>query len=291
MWQVCSKTLIDEVDAYKEQVETATIELENTKNQLARSAEMQACLRECVDELTVLSKTERIKRDQDELELRTTVDRLKAELVEVQQDMNRLQSVEAEISIKLTHRESAQDELDEMVRTENARLQAQLGKSAIVEAALQSKVYDLELELSKRTEASKMQQDTCQANFDSESIGGSSMSSILYQCNLSRTSDDQVANFPNLGRGDDQLMPCMLSSTKSCAVAEDFQLSCSQSTNDNCQPSCLELNNDDHRSPCSTSTAEPNSVETPSESSLDELNNRRLAELIKKYESKHDDDS
>lgn len=291
MLQVCSKTLIDEVGAYKEQVETATIELENLKDQLAKSAEMQVCFRKCVDELTVLSKTERMKRDQDELELQTTVDRLTAELVEVQQEKNRLQSVEAEISVKLTHRESAQNELDEMVRTENARLQAQLGKSAIVEAALQSKVYDLELELSKRTEASKMQQDTRPVIFDSDSISGSSMSSILYQCNLSRTSDDQVANFPELGRGDDQLMPCLLSSTKSCAVVEDFQLSCSQSTNDDCQPSCLELSNDDHRPSCSTSTAEPDSADTAFEPSLDELKNRRLTELIKQYESKHDDDS
>lgn len=191
MLQVCSKTLIDEVGAYKERVENATIELDNLKDQLTRSVEKQVCLKECVDELTALSKTERMKRDQDELELRTTVDRLTAELVEMQQEMSRLQAVEADISVKLMHRESEQGELDEVVRSDNARLQAQLGKSAIEEAALQSKLYDLELELSKRTEASKMQQEPYQVSFDSESIDGSSTSLIMYQCNLSRTSDDR----------------------------------------------------------------------------------------------------
>jgi len=290
--QVCSKTLIDEVGAYKKQVQTATIELNNLKDQLARSVEKQACLKECVNELTVLSKTERMKRDQEEQELRTTVDRLTAELVEVQQEMNRLQSVEAEISVKLMHHESAQNERDEAVRSENARLQAQLGKSAIVEAALQSKVYDLELELAKRKEASKMQLEVYQVSFDSESIDGSSTSSIIFQCNLSRTSDDQVPSFPDLGRGDDQLIPCLLSSTtKSCAITENAQLSCSQSTNNDCRPLCLEMAKDDHQPSCSTMTAEPGSAETASEPSMDELKNRRLAELIKQYESKHEDDS
>jgi len=290
MLQVCSKTLIDEVGAYKERVENATIELDNLKDQLTRSVEKQVCLKECVDELTALSKTERMKRDQDELELRTTVDRLTAELVEMQQEMSRLQAVEADISVKLMHRESEQGELDEVVRSDNARLQAQLGKSAIEEAALQSKLYDLELELSKRTEASKMQQEPYQVSFDSESIDGSSTSLIMYQCNLSRTSDDQVACFPDLGRGDDQLIPCLLSSTKSCAVAENAQLPCSQSTNDVCQPSCLDSTNDDHQPSCSTSTAVQGSAETASEPSQDELNNRRLAELIKQYASQDDDD-
>jgi len=304
MLQVCSKTLIDEVGAYKEQVEKATIELGNLKDQLTRSEEKQVVLRECVNELTVLSKTERMKRDQDELELRTTVDRLTAELVEVQQEMDRLQSVEAEISVKLMHRESEQDDLDEAVRSENARLQARLGKSAIIEAAMQSKIYDLELELSKRTEASKMQQEPYQISFDSETIDGSSTSSIMYQCTLSRTSDDQAASFPDLGRGDDQLIPCLLSSTKSCVVAEDnsAQLSCSKSTNYDCQPSCLDSTNDDHKPSgldsanddhqpsCSTLTAVQGSAQTASEPSLDELKNRQLAEIIKKYVRRHDDD-
>ncbi|CAI6356995.1 unnamed protein product [Macrosiphum euphorbiae] len=311
--EVCSKTLIDEVGAYKEQVEKATIELGNLKDQLTRSVEKQVVLRECVNELTVLSKTERMKRDQDELELRTTVDRLTAELVEVQQEMDRLQSVEAEISVKLMHRESEQDDLDEAVRSENARLQAQLGKSAILEASMQSKIYDLELELSKRREASKMQQEPYQISFDSETIDGSSTSSIMYQCTLSRTSDDQVASFPDLGRGDDQLIPCLLSSTKSCVVAEDAQLSCSKSTNYDCQPSCLDSANDehqpscldstnddhkssgldsandDHQPSCSTLTAVKGSAQTASEPSLDELKNRQLAEIIKKYVRRHDD--
>lgn len=289
MMKVCSKTLIDEVAAYKEQVETSTIELDNINDELARSVETQSCLRRCVDELTVLAETERIKRDRDELELRTTLDQLTAELAEVQQDMVRLQSVEAEISVKLMHRESAQDELDEVMRADNARLQAQLGKSAIVHAALHSKIYDLEKELSERTEAVPLQQEQCQAGFGSEAIDETSSTSlILYQCNLSRSSDEQVASFPDLGRGDDQLIPCLLSSTKRNTVAEDVQLSCSQSTNDDSQPSCSELNDVDHHR--STSNVVQDRVKTASEQSTDELRSRRLAELIKQYESKHDDD-
>lgn len=266
MLQVCSKKLIDEVGAYKKQFEMATIELKDTINQLAKSMKTQACLRRCVNELTVLAETERMKRDREELELRTTVDRLTAELVEVQQEIGRLQSIEAEISVKLIHRESAQDELDEKVRADNARLQAELGKSAIVEAELHLKIYDLEKELSKRTEAAPYQQEQCRAGVGSESMDKSTTSLILYQCDLSQSIDNQVAGFPNLGHGDDQSTQCLFSSTKNYVVVE------------NAQP------------PCSTSTAVQDSAETAFEPSPEELRNRRLAELIKQYESKHDDD-
>lgn len=303
MFQACSRRLVDDVMSYKQQVEKTKTELDDINEQLAKSAETQVCLRRGVDELTVLAERERMKRDRDELELRTTVDQLTAELDEVQQEMARLQSVEVKMSVKLMNRESAQDELDEVLRTENARLHAQLGRNALVEAALQSKVHDLELELTKVTGVAQLEQGQCQDGFGSESIDSSSTSMILDQCNLSQMSNDQKSSFMDLGSGDDQLIPSLMSSTKSCAVKEDDQLSCSQSTIDDRQssyleltddyhrPSCLELTDDDHRPSSPRRTTVQDSAETVSEPSREELRNRRLAELIKQYGSKHDNDS
>ncbi|KAL5241797.1 hypothetical protein ACI65C_009207 [Semiaphis heraclei] len=301
--EACSRRLVDDVMSYKQQVEKTKTELDDINEQLAKSAETQVCLRRGVDELTVLAERERMKRDRDELELRTTVDQLTAELDEVQQEMARLQSVEVKMSVKLMNRESAQDELDEVLRTENARLHAQLGRNALVEAALQSKVHDLELELTKVTGVAQLEQGQCQDGFGSESIDSSSTSMILDHCNLSQMSNDQKSSFMDLGSGDDQLIPSLMSSTKSCAVKEDDQLSCSQSTIDDRQssyleltddyhrPSCLELTDDDHRPSSPRRTTVQDSAETVSEPSREELRNRRLAELIKQYGSKHDNDS
>jgi len=283
---------VDDVMFFKQQVEKTRTELDNINEQLAKSAETQVCLRRCVNELTVLAEQERMKRDRDELELRTTVDQLTAELVEVQQEMAQLQSDEAKMSVKLMHRKSAEDDLDEVLRTENARLQAQLGRSALVEAALQSKVHDLEMELTKLTGVAQIEQGQCQDGFDSDTIDSSSLSMILDQCDLSQLSHDQKASCLDLGSGDDQLVPSLLSSTKICAVKEDDQLSCSQMTIDDRQPSyCLESTDDDHRPLSPTRTAVQDSAETVSEPSKEELRNRRLAELIKQYGSKNDNDS
>jgi len=299
MFQVCSGKLVDAVTDYKEQSKKAIFELDNVNEQLVKSAATQVCLRRCLDELTTLAEKERMKRDRDELELQTTIDQLTAELVEVQQEIVRLQSVEAEMSAKLMHRESAQEELDELVRKDNAWLQEQLGRSALVEATLQSKVYDLELELTKRTGVVQIQQEQCQDSFGSETIDSSSTSTVLDQCNLSQTSDDQKyldsfcqkSSFMDLARGDDQLIPSFFSSKKYSDI-EDVQLSCSESTcNDDRQPSSLELTDDDHRPSSPARTAVQDSTKTVSKQSSEELRKIRLTKLIKQYESKHDDDS
>jgi len=236
----------------------AYLELDDIGDQLAKSAKMEECLRRCVDNLTVLAETERMRRDRDEQELRTTVDRLTAELDEVRQDLDQMRSVEAEISMEMMRRESAQDERDEALRTDNARLQAELGAGGIVEAALQSKVFKLELELTIRTDAVQVQQEQFPAGSGGGSADGSSMSTMLYQCNLSRTSDDQVACSSDLGRGDDQSIPSLLLA-KDIAVAadaEDDRLPCAQSI-------------DDCRLLCSPSITDvQDNVETASEPSL-----------------------
>jgi len=239
----------------------------------------------------VLAEQERMKRDRDELELRTTVDQLTAELVEVQEEMAGLQSAEAEISVKYMHQKSAQDKLDEVLRTENARLQAQLGRSVLVEAALQSKVHDLELKFTKLAGVAQIKQGQCQDDFRSEVTDSSSTSMLQDQCNLYQTSHDQKASSLDLGSGDDQFMSSLFSSTKSCTVGEDDQLFCSQSTINDSQPSCLELTDSDYQPSSPMRTVVPDSTETASEPSPEELRNRRLAELIKQYESKPDNDS
>ncbi|XP_026819541.1 paramyosin-like [Rhopalosiphum maidis] len=290
--EMCTKKLIEKVTEYKEQVEKISIELDNVNDQLANSAKTEEVLLRCLDNLTVLAETERMRRDREESELRKTVNQLTAELDKVQQEKDRLRSVEAKISVEMMHHESAQDEA---MRTENAQLQAKLGTSGIVVATLQSRIFDLEKELAELTDVGHVQQEQSQiSGFGGELIdGGSSTSMILYQCNLSRTGDEHVASFLDLGRGDDQSIPCLLSIKSSGTAAEDVRLSCSQSTDDDRQPSYYsESPNDDHQPSYSESPNDDRqpSTDTASEpSSLVKLKNRRLADIIKKYESKHEE--
>ncbi|XP_025207238.1 paramyosin-like [Melanaphis sacchari] len=287
--EMCTKKLIEEVSAYKEQIEKTSIELDDINNQLAKSAKMEDCLKRCVDNLTVLAEAERMRRDREESELRKTVNQLTAKLDEVQQEKDRLRSVEAKISVEMMHHESAQNEA---LRTENARLQAKLGASGIVVATLQSRVFDLEKELAEQTDAEHMQQEQSQVpGFGGELIdGGSSTSLILYQCNLSRAGDEKVASFSDLGRGDDQTIPCLLSIKSSGTTAEDIQPSNPQLTNDDHQPSYLDSTDEDRQLSYSlSSTMEDCCTETTSEPSQAKLKNNRLDYLIQKYESKHED--
>lgn len=289
---MCTKKLIDEVSAYKEQVEKMSIELDDVNDQLAQSAKTEDCLKRALDNLTVLAEAERMRRDRDETELRKTVNQLMAELDKVQQEKDRLRSVETKISIEMMHNESAQDEA---LRTENARLQAELGASGIVVATLQSKVFDLEKELAKRTSVMHVQQEQSQAPVLVDRVidGGSSTSLMLYQCNLSQTGDEHVASFLDLGRGDDQSIPCLLSIKSSgCTPAEDMTQSTSQSTNDDRQPSNSESADDDQQPSCSllsTVQEESCSSETTAEPSLLEFRHNRLSYIINKYGSKHED--
>ncbi|CAH1736707.1 plasminogen-binding group A streptococcal M-like protein PAM isoform X2 [Aphis gossypii] len=277
--EMCTKKLIDEVSAYKEQVEKMSRELDDVNDQLAQSALTEDCLKRGLDNLTVLAEAERMRRDRDETELRKTVNQLMAELDKVQQEKDKLRSVEAKYSVEMMHNESAQDEA---LRTENARLQAKLGASGIVVATLQSKVFDLEKELAKQTSVMHVQQEQSQAPV-LVIEGGSSTSLMLYQCNLS--GDEHGASFLDLGRGDDQSTSCLLSIKYSgCTAAEDMTQSSSQSTNDDSrQPSCSLS--------CSQSSTvqEECSSETTAEPSLAEFRLNRLSYIIKKYESKHED--
>jgi len=215
-----------------------------------------------------------------------------AELDKVQQEKDKLRSVETKYSVEMMHNESAQDEA---LRTENARLQAELGASGIVVATLQSKVFDLEKELAKRTSVMHVQQEQSQApvlDVIRAIEGGSSTSLMLYQCNLSQTGDEHGASFLDLGRGDDQSIPCLLSIKSSgCTAAEDMTQSSSQSTNDDRQPSNSESADDDRQPSCSLSSTvhEECSSETTTEPSLAEFRQNRLSYIIKKYESKHED--
>ncbi|XP_050063932.1 M protein, serotype 6-like [Aphis gossypii] len=293
--EMCTKKLIDQVSAYKEQVERMSIELDDVNDQLAQSALTEDCLKRALDNLTVLAEAERMRRDRDETELRKTVNQLMAELDKVQQEKDKLRSVEAKYSVEMMHNESAQDEA---LRTENARLQAKLGTSGIVVATLQSKVFDLEKELAKRTSVMHVQQEQSQSpvlDVIRAMEGGSSTSLMLYQCNLSQTGDEHGASFLDLGRGDDQSIPCLLSIKSSgCTAAEDMTQSSSQSTNDDRQPSNSESTDDD-RQPCSLSCSQSSTVqeecssETTAEPSLAEFRLNRLSYIIKKYESKHED--
>lgn len=292
---MCTKKLIDEVSAYKEHIEKMAIELDDVNDQLAQSVKTEECLQRGLDNLTVLAEAERMRRDRDEMELRQTVNQLMAELDKVQQEKDRLRSVETKISVEMMHNESEQDEA---LRTENARLQAELGASGIVVATLQSKVFDLEKELAKRTGVMHVQQEQSQAPILGDRLidGGSSTSLMLYQCNLSQTGEEHAASFLDLGRGDDQSIPCLLSIKSSgCTAAEDMTQSSSQSTNDDRQPSNSESTVDDRQPSCSLSCSlsstvqEDCSAETTAEPSLAEFRQSRLSYIIKKYESKHED--
>lgn len=228
--QVCSNSFISKMSMYKEKVEKASVEMDEIGDQLEESAKMQSYLQPCVGQLTLLANSERIRRDSENLELQTTMNRLTAELDEVRRDMARLRSVMADKSVKLAELESASSERNAMLRAENARLEANLMTSGTVAALLQSEIFKLGARLAEQADAEHPRQQHQRDSFDG-SRDDSSTSLMLYQVSLSRADyDPVVVSCSDLGRGDDQSISCPLSTKDSTVTADDDRrLSCSKS--------------------------------------------------------------